>query len=67
MLDTEFDFTRAIIGVDYFGQPIYSFDAMVRSLILNEYFSREEAEEYLRSRLESEETNDNFTVLYRYY
>jgi hypothetical protein len=66
MLTHEYDFSNAIVGTDVFGNYIYSFDKMVYVLTGLYSFSREEAEQYLRNKIELE-YNDGYSVIYRYY
>jgi len=67
MLTQEYDFSNAIVGTDLFGLYIYSFDKMVYVLTGLYGFERDEAEEYLKSKIEFEYNNGDYSVIYRYY
>lgn len=66
MIDKEFNFENAIVAVDYNGVPIYDFAKMINCLIVFEQFYKDEAEEYLRTRLDMEYDGKDYVVLYRY-
>jgi len=63
MILQEYDFTNAIIGIDFHNSPIYSFELMEAVLVMQGHFSHEEARSYLEYKLDLE---PDIIALYRY-
>ncbi len=66
MIFDEFDFSTAIIGKDFFGRAVFSFEKMIRIMVYSYGYDRAEATEYLEYKLDCElqERGDSPVILY---
>ena len=63
MVENEFDFSGAIIGKDFFGRDVFSFDKMVNILVYTYGYDRAEAVEFIEYRLDCELHEANGPVI----